>query len=262
MTAHLHLPSMGGRFPNAPAHGTSTAAADGNRPACAGIDPSPFDWPHLAKGEWPDGPGITAKLAAHFAPAIAVCRTCPILARAACDRSRTRNAEGVFGGHVWKSGRKVLALPSVETPTGRVLDGVQHGCGGAYKRGCRCIECKEWARVASAKARARRRTDGPILPPDHDKIRALHIAGMTCGTIAADTGLTVKTIYRSLRVNIDEAVVTRLIGGERVEHTRPERREAVRRMTEAGMSAVEIARRLGVSSRLVQRARRELREAS
>lgn len=55
--------------------------------------------------------------------------------------------------------------------------------------------------------------------------------------------------------SIDEIAVTEAIGGRRVPLTRAEKTEAVRRMTEAGYSASQIARRLSTSDRTITRRR-------
>lgn len=60
---------------------------------------------------------------------------------------------------------------------------------------------------------------------------------------------------REWHASVDEIAVDRLIAGTRVRSTRAERQAAVAYLTRHGMSAREIARRTGMSSRTVQRLR-------
>jgi DNA-binding NarL/FixJ family response regulator len=60
---------------------------------------------------------------------------------------------------------------------------------------------------------------------------------------------------RGLGLDVDPIAVERAIGGERMPLTVPERLAATQRLTAAGMSANEIALRLGVASRTVTRYR-------
>ena len=57
---------------------------------------------------------------------------------------------------------------------------------------------------------------------------------------------------------VDEVALARLMAGDPVEATRDERREAVRRLAEAGHSDADIAGRLNITDRTVQRWRVEL----
>lgn len=56
--------------------------------------------------------------------------------------------------------------------------------------------------------------------------------------------------------DVDEVVVRRLVNGQRVRANTAERAEAARILTARKLSAAEIARRMGVSSRTVVRYRR------
>jgi DNA-binding CsgD family transcriptional regulator len=55
---------------------------------------------------------------------------------------------------------------------------------------------------------------------------------------------------------IDEIAVQRASRGERVRLSRAERAEVVRRLTAAGLSAADIADRLGIAQRSVSRLRK------
>ena len=60
---------------------------------------------------------------------------------------------------------------------------------------------------------------------------------------------------RVRRLEVDPVAVERAIGGERMRLTVPERIAATQRLTATGLSANEIALRLGVASRSVTRYR-------
>lgn len=60
---------------------------------------------------------------------------------------------------------------------------------------------------------------------------------------------------------VDEVAIQRAMGGEAVNLSTVEKREAIRRLTEKGESARDVARRLRISSRSVQRYRVALRES-
>ncbi len=62
--------------------------------------------------------------------------------------------------------------------------------------------------------------------------------------------------------DIDPLVVDLLCEGARIGSTTAEREEAVRRLSQRGMATLGIARRLGVTSRTVQRMRQRLRLGS
>ncbi len=65
---------------------------------------------------------------------------------------------------------------------------------------------------------------------------------------------------RSTRASsTEQARVLRAIGGEHIDLSVRERREAVRRLDRGDMSAAEIGRRLGIPTRSVQRHRAALR---
>lgn len=67
---------------------------------------------------------------------------------------------------------------------------------------------------------------------------------------------------RIRRTEVDPIAVERAIGGDPVRLSCPERSEAIARLTAAGLSANQIAERLGVASRSVTRYRARLRGAA
>jgi hypothetical protein len=64
------------------------------------------------------------------------------------------------------------------------------------------------------------------------------------------------------RVFVDLVAVERTCAGDRPPLNRAERREVVRRLTDAGESSRQIGERLGVTARSVERLRRRIRERS
>lgn len=104
-----------------------------------------------------------------------------------------------------------------------------HGVPKAYRRGCRCPETYEAIRpIWAAASRAR---------------------------LAANGGFHVTDPY------IDETAVEAAVKGQRVRLTWAERQDAYLRLEQQGMSAAQIARRLHVTPRTIQRRRSATRHA-